>query len=331
MNNPIRVVLVGCGALADILATEIYPNISGLEVAAVVDRDLERAQTFGAQFGVPAFQTMKEAVQTVDFDAFDLRLPHHLHAQFALEAFGYGKHVLSEKPMGINAEEARAMLEAAKQNEGKIFALGENYDFLECVQVAKQILDSGEIGQPVFAEVHRLFYLGEEWRRTGWRGKDNKVGGVLMENGCHIARLIRHLLGDIEEVSGFQNQFTVGQYPGDAVAVSFKTASGVIGTQAYSWTVGVPRFKMPELRIVGVDGYLELWIDYSGDRSGVQVCTLDGRKRWIPVTQSFYGSMFGVMKTFVEGCNGGSLKGISAEEGLADIEVSDKIFAAIQE
>ena len=331
MSNPIRIALVGCGALAEVLAEEIYPNVNGLKVAAVVDRDIDRAKMFGEKFGVPFFRTMQEAVSAVDIDALDLRVPHHLHAECAIEAFTLKKHVFVEKPMGINAGEARKMLEESKKNEGKIFAVAENYDFLECVQVAKEILDSGEIGKPVFAEVHRLFHLGEEWRRTGWRGKDNKVGGVLMENGCHIARLVRHLLGNIEKVSGFQNQFASGQYPGESVAVSFKTSSGVIGTQAYSWTVGVPRFTMPEIRIVGVDGYIEVWIDYVGDRSGVQVCTLDGHKRWIPVTQSFYESMIGVMDTFVQGCYGGSLQGISANEGLADIEVSDKIFAAISD
>jgi hypothetical protein len=112
--------------------------------------------------------------------------------------------------------------------------------------------------------------------------------------------------------------------------VAFETASGVVGTQAYSWTVGVPKFAMPEIRVVGDGGYLEVWIDYSGDRSGVQVCTSSGSKRWIPAPQLFYSSLARVMETFVRGCNGGSLQGITPEEGLADVEVVDKVFAAIQ-
>lgn len=329
MSGLFRVALVGCGALADILIKDVYPHARGLEIGAVVDRDISRAEMFGSKLGVPFFPTMKEAAEAADFEAFDLRLPHHLHAGSSIEALRLNKHVLVEKPMGINAMEARQTLEESKKY-GKVFAVGENYDFLECVQAAKKILVSGEIGTPVFVEVHRLFQLGAEWRRTGWRGSDSGVGGVLMENGCHVARLVEHLLGRIEDVSGFQNSFRSGGSDGDVVAVAFKTTTGVVGTQAYSWTVGVPRFSMPEIRVVGDAGYLEVWIDYSGDKSGVAVGTSSGSRRWIPAPQLFYSSLVEVMETFVRGCKGGSLQGISPDEGLADVEFTDMAFSAIR-
>ena len=329
MSGPFRVALVGCGALAEILIKDVYPYAKGIEIAAVIDRDINRAEMFGSKLAVPAFKTMKEAAEAVEFEAFDLRLPHQLHADASIEGLQLDKHVLVEKPMGTSAAEARRTLAESKRY-GKVLACGENYDFLECVQLAKQILTSGEIGTPVFAEVHRLFQLGAEWRRTGWRGSDSAVGGVLMENGCHIARLVEHLLGRIDHVSGYQNSYTTGGYAGDVVAVAFKTASGVVGTQTYSWTVGVPRFAIPEIRVVGDAGYLEVWVDYSGDKSGVRVCASDGSKRWIPAPQLFYSSLARVMDVFVQGCRGGSLKGVSSEEGLADVEFTDKVFAALQ-
>lgn len=329
MSNSFSVVLVGCGALAEILLKEVYPCVDGLEVRAVVDHDLDRAELFGSKLGVPFFRTMHEAAEAVNFDAFDLRLPHHLHAECSIEALRLGKHVLVEKPMGTDASEAENMLTIAKES-GKVLAVGENYDFLDCVHVAKQVLTRGEIGTPVFAEVHRLFQLGDEWRRTGWRGRDSLAGGVLMENGCHIARLVEHLLGGITNVSGFQNSFTSGNFPGDAVAVAFETTSGVVGTQAYSWSVGVPKFAMPEIRVIGEDGYLEVWIDYSGEGSGVRVCAANGSTRWIPAPQLFYASLVDVMETFIDGCRGGSLEGVTPEAGLADVRAVDKIFAAIE-
>ncbi|MGO4586833.1 Gfo/Idh/MocA family protein [Arthrobacter sp. 2RAF6] len=329
MSQLFGIALVGCGALADILLKDVYPHVEGMEVRAVVDRDVERAKLFGTKLGIPYFQTLEEAANKVDFEAFDLRVPHHLHADSSIEAMRLGKHVLVEKPMATDGTEAQRMLSESART-GKVLAVGENYDYLECVQMAKQVLASGEIGRPVHAEVSRLFQLGPEWRRTGWRGSDGGVGGVLMENGCHIARLVEHLLGRIVDVSAFQNFFVTEEVTGDSVAVAFQTDRGVIGTQSYSWTVGVPRFSLPEIRVIGDEGYLEVWVDYVGQRSGVRVCTASGEGRWIPAPQMFYTSLVNVMESFIDGCRGGSLAGITPEAGLADVEVVDRIFAAIR-
>lgn len=328
MNNQLRVVLVGCGALAEILLRDVYPHVRGIKVAAVVDRDVDRARDFGCRLGVPHFSSLEEAASSVQFDAVDQRLPHHLHADSAIEALRLGKHVLVEKPMATNlADATRMQLEAAET--GKILAVGENYDYLNSVQVAKRVLDNGEIGRPVLAEVSRLFMLGPEWRRTGWRGSDGELGGVLMENGCHVARLVEHLVGRIVNVSAYQNCVVTETGVVDSVAVAFATAQGVIGTQSYSWTVGVPRFSMPEMRVVGEAGYLEVWVDYVGERSGVQVSTSAGERRWIPAPQLFYSSLVNVMESFIAGCAGDSLGAITAEAGLADVEVVEQIFSAI--
>src|SRR5205085_1092093 len=96
------------------------------------------------------------------------------------------------------------------------------------------------------------------------------------------------------------------------------------------WTVGVPRFSMPEIRVIGEDGYLEVWVDYLGNTSGVQVCNSSGARRWIPAPQLFYSSLIGVMDAFIDGCRGGNLAGVSPEAGLADVEVVDRTFAAIR-
>lgn len=329
MNQPLTIALVGCGALADILVKDVYPHVSGMEVRAVIDRDVNRARDFGDRLGVPSFENLQDAAISVEFEAFDLRLPHHLHTDTSIEAMGLGKHVLVEKPMATSGPDAHRMVSEAART-AKVLAVGENYEYLDCVRTAKRVLENGEIGRPVHAEVSRLFSLGPEWRRTGWRSRDRGPASVLMENGCHIARLIKHLLGRIVDVSAFQNRFQSGDDVGDSVAVAFATSEGVIGTQSYSWTVGVPRFSLPEIRIIGDDGYLEVWIDYVGDKSGVQVCTGGGSRRWIPTPQLFYASLIGVMESFVEGCAGGSLGGITPEAGLADVEVVDQIIAAIR-
>lgn len=329
MTQPLGIVLVGCGALADILVRDVYPHVAGMEIRAVVDRDAERASQFSERLGVPGFHSISDAAANADFEAFDIRLPHHLHTDAVTEALALGKHVLVEKPMAMNGADARRMLTEADRHS-RVLAVGENYDFLDSVVAARRVLDSGQIGRPVIAEVTRLFRLGPEWRRTGWRGSDGDAGGVLMENGCHIARLVEHLLGRIVDVSAFQNSPQLKDGIGDSVAVAFATSQGVVGTQTYSWTVGVPRFAFPEIRIVGDEGYLEVWIDYVGDKSGVRVCSSAGDKWWIPTPQLFYASLIGVMDSFIAGCAGGPLTGVTPEAGIADVDVVDMTFAAIR-
>jgi predicted dehydrogenase len=79
-DEPLRVVLVGCGAIGELVARDVYAALPQCRVTAVVDRVAARAGAVGELLGVPGFASLGEALAAAPADAVDLRLPHDLHA-----------------------------------------------------------------------------------------------------------------------------------------------------------------------------------------------------------------------------------------------------------
>jgi predicted dehydrogenase len=119
MQMPIKTALLGCGALAEILATRVYPRITeSVQVVAAVDTRLERARTVGERLGARAFSTLADAAAEIDLDAVDVRLPHHLHLEGARLAFEQGLPFLIENrwpPRPTTPEQSRRSPNAVRR------------------------------------------------------------------------------------------------------------------------------------------------------------------------------------------------------------------------
>jgi len=87
------------------------------DVAAIASRKLERAQAAARQLGIPkAYGSYEELLADPDVDAVYIPLPNHLHVRWSIKALTAGKHVLCEKPIGLNAAQAEELLAAAKKH-----------------------------------------------------------------------------------------------------------------------------------------------------------------------------------------------------------------------
>ncbi len=150
----------------------------------------------------------EELVERDDVDLVDIGTPNVSHHDIAVGAAENGKDVLCEKPLAMTVEEARNMLETAEE-AGVTHMVSFNYRRLPALQLAKQIIDSGRLG-----DIHhfRAVYLQDwivdpEFPRV-WRLDAQQAGsGALGDLGAHIIDLARFLVGEIDEVVGDTHTF----------------------------------------------------------------------------------------------------------------------------
>ncbi len=206
--TPLRLALVGCGAISRMHRAGLAPLASRCQITAAVDPVLERAQEVGQENGARAFSDLDEALrfaaQEDGFDAVDLMLPHHLHEEMTTRCLRQGLHVLLEKPIAPTVEASRRILAEAEASEGRLM-VAENAQYWPEVLRARDWIEAGRIGRVVTAQATvwipplRAYYGGDR----PWRFQQNAAGGgITLDTGSHWLRALRVWLGDAEAVVG---------------------------------------------------------------------------------------------------------------------------------
>lgn len=118
MKKKIRWGLVSAGHISEVFATDLQSSQTGV-VSAVASRTLEKAEFFCERFaaGAKAYGNYEEMLKSDDVDAVYISTPHPMHKKWAIEAARQKKHILCEKPMALNAEDAREIIEVAKRQD----------------------------------------------------------------------------------------------------------------------------------------------------------------------------------------------------------------------
>lgn len=193
-----------CHAIAYAQAPTVFPLKGKLvrEMVAELNEELakEKAQAFGFNRSTGDW---KKLVKDSDIDVVDICTPNFLHKEMALEAIKHGKHVYSEKPLGLTVADAQEMAIAAKQAGVKTL-VGFNYMKNPAAQLAKQIIENGEIGKIVhFYGTHNEDYLADPNAPIDWHCYKKLAGlGALGDLAAHIVNMAHYLIGPIAEVCG---------------------------------------------------------------------------------------------------------------------------------
>ncbi len=208
--NKVRVGLIGtgyigrCHAIAYAQAPTVFQLKGQLvrEMVAEVDEDLARQRA--ADFGFNRYTTDWRALcSDPNIDVVDICAPNFLHKEMALEAIKRGKHVYSEKPLALNAQDTQEMA-AAAERAGVKTLVGFNYMKNPASQLAREIIEQGEIGEPVhFYGTHNEDHLADPLTPIDWHCKKATAGlGALGDLAAHIVNMAHFLMGGIHEVSG---------------------------------------------------------------------------------------------------------------------------------
>ena len=197
--DKLRIGVIGTGHIA---AWHVrgYEHSGKAEVVAAADVVPETLARFCDEFGVEKrFEDYHDLLALDDVDAVSVCLPVFLHAPASVDALRAGKHVLCEKPMSRNVEEAEQMVAAAKE-AGRTLMIYYRYRFNSAVAEARRIIERGELGKIYFARVIGHRFRGRaimDAKSLGrWFGDPELAGGgVLYDLGGYSLDLIFGLLG----------------------------------------------------------------------------------------------------------------------------------------
>jgi len=197
----IRIGLIGAGSAARGIHLPGFQLCEGVEVTAVCDRDAKAAEATGV---AARFEDYQELLAS-GVDAVVIASPNHTHAEIVREAAAAGKHILCEKPLALNLEEARGMLEAVEQ-AGVVHMTAFTYQFTPAVNYLRHLVKSGALGR--IRSVRAAYLMALSTHLLGWRSSREFAGsGVLADIGSHLIHLIRFTAGEIAGLTAAQRRF----------------------------------------------------------------------------------------------------------------------------
>ena len=226
------VALLGGGFVAEIHADCYRRFVPDARVEAVVGRNEAKTRAFAERFGIPRwFTDYRRALALDEVRIADVCLPNFLHAEATLAAAAAGKHVICEKPLCMNLQEADQMIAACKQAQVRLM-YAEELCFTPKYVRAKTLVDEGALGKVYLVkQSEKHFGPHAEWfwdvTRSG--------GGVMLDMGCHAFEFIRWMLGKPKALSvwcqmgtyvhgdktqGDDNSIAIVEFEGNAVGMA---------------------------------------------------------------------------------------------------------------
>ncbi|GBG07970.1 dehydrogenase [Paenibacillus agaridevorans] len=203
--------------------TDVEPVLQTL-----VGRDQNAVRLAAEKLGWLSYETdWRRLLERDDIDVIDIGTPNVSHSEIAIAAAKAGKHVLCEKPLAMNATEAKEMWKAAEQ-AGIVHMICHNYRFVPAVQWAKKLIQEGVLGDIYH---FRAQYL-QDWIMDPafplvWRMRKDVTGsGTLGDLMAHSIDLARFLVGEIREVSGLMETFIKSRPVGEMSGGLEAAASG---------------------------------------------------------------------------------------------------------
>jgi|MudIll2142460700_1097286.scaffolds.fasta_scaffold01290_3 predicted dehydrogenase len=296
----IKVGVIGVGSFGEKRASAVKTCKNG-DLLGVADADTSRAKAVSGKLGVRSY-SVDELFEDKNIEVVVVCLPNKYHAPVTIQALKAGKHVLCEKPLSRNAEEARQMVRAAEE-AGKLLKTGSNHRYFESVKKAYDIAKSGEIGD-VISFNGRIGHNGERLKNSWFWDKEVSGGGTLLDNGCHLLDIVRWFMGDFAEASGLAtNVYWKDCQVEDTATGVFLTKDGKMATINSSWRQLAGYFHF---EVNGTHGYI----------------TVDGRFDTHGGDNLYWQSLKG--RGEIQSINYGHVKpnsyGLELEEFFADIE-----------
>jgi predicted dehydrogenase len=193
MPHPLNVAVIGLGAVAVRRHLPVLADHPHFKIASACETDPSRAAQVAREFSIPMVSPDARAVLESDaVDVVAILTPPSTHASLAHQALDAGKHVLIEKPLAINVEEAEQLAARAERASSK-FLVAFNQRHHPLLQRARAILRAGQLGKLRAASA----FLGNTHSRTsqsGWHADPAHGGDLLFEVGVHHFDALRFLL-----------------------------------------------------------------------------------------------------------------------------------------
>lgn len=226
------------------------------DVTAIASRDLEKAQAVAGQLGIPkAYGSYEQLFADPEIDAVYNPLPNHMHLEWTVKALEAGKHVLSEKPSGLNAAEAQKMGAVAKRYPELKLMEAFMYRFHPQWQLARRMVLDGEIGELRTIQTFFSFYNDDP---TNIRNIKEYGGGAMLDIGCYAISTARFIFGDepkrLVGIVEYDPEMEIDRMASAILDFGYGTAEFTVSTQVEPYQ---------RVHIVGTQGWLQIEIPFN--------------------------------------------------------------------
>ena len=340
-GRPIRIGLIGAGGIASVHMQELGKLRGECEIVAITDAALPLAEKRAKEFGVPLVSPSPEALLSLpEVDAVIVAVPNKYHKAYTVAALQSGKHVLVEKPMGLNVEDAKEIVRAERRS-GKVVMIGHQMRWEWVPLHIRERIERGELG--------RIYSAKTGWFRRqgipGWGSwftrKDEAGGGPLIDIGVHMIDLAFFLMGEPKPVTvsgavyaefgprkkglgGWGVPDWSGYYDVEDFATALiRMEDGRTLTLEVSWAAHVDGDSQPFVHLFGTDGGAVI-----RGESGKYLTEQDGRLVDVPLDPPAddEGCRVRLSRHFLECIREGRKPATSVETGLRSNLIIEGIY-----
>ena len=197
MAKRLRIGIIGCGGIANGKHMPSIKAVDRADMVAFCDLIPERAEKAAKEYGTPdakVYTDYQELLKNPTIDVVHVLTPNRSHAQLTIDALHAGKHVMCEKPMAKTAEDARRMVQAAKET-GKKLTIGYQHRHKPESRFLKSVIERGDLGDIYYAKALAI-------RRRGtpnwgvFLNEYEQGGGPLIDIGTHSLDLTLYLMNN---------------------------------------------------------------------------------------------------------------------------------------
>ena len=268
MTEQVKVGVIGTSHWTDLIFLPIFAGCERATVTAICGRNRTHTEEIAAKFGISqVFTDYRQMIEQGKLDAVVVVTPDDTHYEMVMAALDAGLHVLCEKPIALNAKDAKAMYEKAEAKQLKHMVMY-TWHWPPLMQRFKHLVDEGSIG--------KIYHGNFQWQTPFWRNRDyswrvdaERANGIVADLGSHMIHLALWTMGDVVSVSaqlGFhiQRDGLNGkplQRANDSALITLEFASGAqaqVGVSAVARLIGPMK---PTCVLYGEKGTLEAgWI-----------------------------------------------------------------------
>jgi predicted dehydrogenase len=270
-NEKIRLGMIGAGNIGRV-HMETFKQVAGAEITAITDVFIPGAEKAAADFGIGQVHSSAETlIQDEQIDAVIIGVPNQFHAALTIQALKAGKHVLLEKPMALNLEEARQIVKAQQEYKKIVMVAHQMRWEWPSLQVKEQI-EKGALGDIYNAKAGWFRRKGIPGWGTWFTQTAQSGGGPLIDIGVHMLDLSLYLMGNPKPVSVFGSTYAefgpkrrgigtwgtpdwTGTYDVEDLATALiKMDNGSTLSLEVSWAVHMDTSNEPFIHLMGSEG-----------------------------------------------------------------------------
>ncbi|MEX0771669.1 MAG: Gfo/Idh/MocA family oxidoreductase [Balneolales bacterium] len=240
--------IVGCGNISGTHADAINHSRNG-ELVAAFSRNSEKLNTYCNKYSTNGFTDYDEFLAQSDIDIVSICTPSGTHLDFGIKAAEAGKHVIVEKPIEVNLERGRKLIDICKKNKVRLAVIFQSR-FMDDIIRMKKAIDEGQIGKPFMVSASVKWYRDQEYyTQSPWRGSlALDGGGAVINQSIHTVDLLQWLTGGVEKIYALKGTFTHEGIEGEDNAVAcLNFKNGAIGIFEASTSIDPPQNRKIEI------------------------------------------------------------------------------------